>query len=195
MLLFQEEFKLETNADMTTANSRTLAPSPWVARFAHLADGTLLDVACGSGRHTRLFAKQNLPVTAIDRDLSRLGNLHDLPGVTALEVDLESETPWRPDVASWDTIVVTNYLWRPLLPHLVTALRPGGVLIYETFAVGNEAFGKPSNPDFLLQPGELLDAISGTLTVVAYEHGEVATPQPAVIQRICAVRSETAARL
>lgn len=178
---------------MTTADR--LAPSEWVTRFSHLAHGALLDVACGSGRHTALFAGRDLPVTAIDRDISRLGDLCDHPKVTALEADLEAETPWRPDPASWDTIVVTNYLWRPLLPHLVRALRSKGVLIYETFAAGNEAFGKPTNPDFLLQPGELLDAVGTSLTVIAYEHGEVADPNPAVVQRICAVRGETIVRL
>ena len=90
---------------------------------------------------------------------------------------------------------MTNYLWRPLLPHLVSALRPSGVLIYETFAAGNEAFGKPANPDFLLQPGESLDVVGTSLTVIAYEHGEVADPNPAVVQRICALRGETIARL
>lgn len=171
------------------------APSEWVTRFAHLAHGTVLDIACGSGRHTAFFVEKGLPVTAIDRDISRLGGLRDHPKVTALDADLESATPWRPGPESFDTIVVTNYLWRPLLAHLVAALRPDGVLIYETFAIGNETFGKPSNPDFLLKPGELLDAVQGRLTVVAYEHGEVTKPQPAVIQRICAVRSNTHARL
>jgi SAM-dependent methyltransferase len=171
------------------------APSGWITKFAHLAHGAVLDVACGLGRHTVFFADQNLPVTAIDRDISRLGGLCDHPKVTVLEADLESETPWRPDPAAWDTIVVTNYLWRPLLPHLVRALRPGGVLIYETFAAGNEAFGKPKNPDFLLQPGELLDVVGTSLTVIAYEHGEVADPNPAVVPRICAMRGEITARL
>lgn len=193
MLLFETEFKTETAYAMVTPN--TPAPSQWVTRFAHMAHGTVLDVACGSGRHTTFFADKGLSVTALDRDLSRLGDLRDHPNVTAVEADLESATPWRPAPDSWDTIVVTNYLWRPLLPLLVTALRPDGVLIYETFATGNEALGKPSNPDFLLQPGELLAAVQDRLIVIAYEHGEVATPQPAVIQRICAVRGDTRARL
>lgn len=110
--------------------------------------------------------------------------------MTAIETDLESGiAPWRPEPGIYGGVIVTNYLHRPLLPALVAALKPGGVLIYETFAQGNEALGKPSNPDFLLHPGELLDAVQVRLTVVAYEHGMVAQPRPAVIQRLCAVQA------
>lgn len=132
---------------------------------------------------------RDFDVTALDRDRARLGNLGSHPRITAIEADLETEdAPWRPAPGSFGTIVVTNYLYRPLLPILVDALKPGGVLIYETFGLGNEAYGKPSNPDYLLKPGELLEAVRDRLTVIAYEHGEITEPRPAIIQRICAVQ-------
>lgn len=164
--------------------------SPWITRFSRQAAGPVLDVACGSGRHTRLFLALGLEVTAVDRDISRLGDIADHPGLTALETDLEAGADaWRPDRRAYGTVVVTNYLWRPLLPALIDAVAPGGMLLYETFAIGNERFGKPSNPDFLLAPGELKNAVTGILDVLAYAHGEVSEPQPAVIQHICAVRA------
>ncbi len=170
-------------------NITNQAPSSWISRLSGLTQGPVLDVACGAGRHAALFAGLGFQVTAVDRDLSRLGDLRDHANIRALEADLETEPdPWRPEPGIWGTVVVANYLWRPLLPALVAALAPGGVLLYETFAVGNEKYGKPSNPDFLLRPGELLDAVYGQLQVVVYEHGE--TPSPSVVQRICAVRSE-----
>jgi SAM-dependent methyltransferase len=158
------------------------APDPWVSRFAPLvaAGGAVLDLACGTGRHARLFHERGYPVTALDRDVS---GVRDLADVELIEADIESG-PWPLAGRAFAGIVVTNYLHRPLLPVLATSLAPGGVLIYRTFAVGNERFGRPRNPDFLLRPGELLEAF-GTFTVIAYEHGEV--PGPAVIQRICVV--------
>lgn len=162
-------------------------PSPWITRFRERAIGPVLDVACGSGRHTRLFLDRGHHVIAVDRDTSRLGDIAGHPRLTILETDLEAgDDPWRPTPASSGTIVVTNYLWRPLLPALIEALKPGGILLYETFALGNERFGKPSNPDFLLRPDELKDAVAGKLDVLAYEQRHVTDPQPAVIQRICA---------
>ena len=165
-------------------------PSPWITRFSAQADGPVLDVACGSGRHTRLFLEVGHNVTAVDRDTSRLADIAGHPKLTILETDLEAgDDPWRPAPAAYGAVVVTNYLWRPLLPALIDAVAPGGMLLYETFALGNEQFGKPSNPDFLLAPGELKDAVAGMLEVAACEDGEVSTPRPAVIQRICALKS------
>jgi len=167
-------------------NHSLSAPEPWVVRFAPLvpAGAPVLDLACGAGRHARLFRARGHPVTALDRDIS---GVRDLADSEVIEADVESG-PWPLSERSFGGIVVANYLHRPLLPVLAASLAQGGVLIYRTFAVGNERFGRPRNPDFLLRPGELLDAFR-TFTVVAYEHGEV--PGRAVIQQICVV-NETA---
>jgi SAM-dependent methyltransferase len=164
----------------------TPLPSAWVERFAPLVSegGTVLDVACGSGRHAALFVRLGHRVTAVDRDISRLAGT---AGMEAIEADLEDGTPWPLPGCRFDGIVVTNYLHRPLFPVLVDSLAPGGVLIYETFALGNEKFGRPRDPEFLLRDNELLDLCVGKLTVIAYEGGVVDRPAPAVIQRIVAV--------
>lgn len=162
------------------------APSPWIERFAPRvrAGGTVLDVAAGGGRHARLFLARGHVVTAVDRDPTRLP---PHPRLRVVAADLEDGSPWPLPGERFDAVVVTNYLWRPLLPAIVGAVAPGGVLLYETFAEGNARFGKPSNPDFLLRPGELLEAVRGRLVVAAYEHGEVTAPRPAVVQRIAAI--------
>ena len=167
--------------------------SEWVRRWAALVEpgGRVLDVAAGSGRHARLFAALGHRVEAVDRDAAALQALASTPGIVTRLADLEAGD-WPYAGESFDAVVATNYLHRPLLPALVTALAPGGVLIYETFAAGNERFGRPSNPDFLLQPGELLEAVRGRLRVIAYEDVEVQAPKPAMVQRICARRGATA---
>ena len=164
-------------------------PSPWVMRFAPLmpSGGRVLDLACGRGRHARALAARGWQVDAVDRDAEALESLAGCAGITCRQADLEAGG-WPFHGEGYDGIVVTNYLWRPLLPMLLQLLDPGGVLIYETFMVGNERFGKPSNPQFLLRSGELLDLVRPRLRVVAYEQGEVASPRPAVVQRICALR-------
>lgn len=165
-------------------------PSPWIARFAPLAaaGGPVLDVACGGGRHLRHFHRLGHPVTGIDRAADGVADLAGRDGVTIVTADLEDGSPWPlPGDARFAAVVVTNYLHRPLFPRLLDALAPGGVLLYETFALGNERYGRPSRPDFLLRPGELLERVQGRLTVAAYEHGLVSAPRPAVIQRIAAV--------
>ena len=168
-------------------------PSPWVARFLALAPAgsRVLDVAAGGGRHTRLARARNFTVTAVDVDVSGLADWREDPGVEIFAADLEAG-PWPLGARRFGAVVVTNYLHRPLLPRLVAAVAEGGVLVYETFAEGNEACGKPANPNFLLAPGELLEAVRGRLTVVAYEHGKVESPRPAVLQRIAAVRATLA---
>jgi SAM-dependent methyltransferase len=165
-------------------------PSRWVRDWAHLVapGGAVLDVASGAGRHARFFASRGHPVTAIDRDAAALDMLRDAPLVAPLVADLEGASWPLPANAAFAAVVVTNYLHRPLFPQLLRALAPGGVLVYETFAQGNESVGKPSNPAFLLTPGELLETVRGQLRVVAFQDGFLAQPRPAYVQRICAVR-------
>jgi SAM-dependent methyltransferase len=165
-----------------------LAPSAWIAGFAHLvpAQAHLLDLAAGHGRHARLFASRGARVLAVDRDAAALATLAGVHGVETTTADLETGA-WPLGDARFDAIVVANYLHRPLFPHLLTALADDGVLLYDTFADGNERFGRPSNPDFLLRAGELLDVVRGRLSVVAFEQGEVGGDRPAVVQRLAAV--------
>jgi len=152
------------------------------------AGGPVLDLAAGSGRHTRLLLARGHPVTALDRDLAGLADLAEESGFALVQADLENGSPWPLPGRQFAGVVVTNYLWRPILPQILASLAVGAVLIYETFAAGQERFGKPSNPDFLLRPGELLDLVHGRLLVRAYEHGLVEEPKPAMRQRICALR-------
>lgn len=171
---------------------RITEPSPWVKRFAYLIpdNGAVLDLAAGGGRHCRYLRGLGHPVTAIDRDVSSLGNLD---GAEIIEADLETGPAPFADGGplqgrAFAGICVVNYLHRPLLGALIGALDPGGVLIYETFARGNEAFVRPRNPDHLLKSGELLEMAQGRLQVVAYEHGIVADAEiTGVKERICAV--------
>jgi SAM-dependent methyltransferase len=165
-------------------------PSVWVVRWADRvpAGGRVLDLACGNGRHSRFFAARGHPVEAVDRDPAKLAALAGIPGISTRCADLEArEWPYPGD--QFAGIVVANYLYRPLFPHLLAALATGGVLIYETFAAGNERFGRPSNPAFLLAPGELLDVVHGRLRVIAYEDLHVSEPRPAMVQRICATKA------
>ena len=167
-----------------------LVPSDWVRRWSSLVPpgGRVLDVACGPGRHVRWFAARGAQVTALDRDAQALAPLRELtePAVEVIEADIESG-PWPLAGRQFDAVVVANYLWRALLPTLVASVAEGGVLIYETFARGNETVGRPANPDFLLEPGELLRA-AGRLRVIAFEDGFVAEAPARFVQRIAAVR-------
>ncbi len=169
-------------------------PSAWVERFAALvpAGGPVLDLACGGGRHTRLFLARGHPVTAVDRDVSALDDLGERADLQRLQADLEDGRPFPLAGRRFAGIVVTNYLYRPLFPALIAALAPGGVLLMETFAQGNERFGRPRNPDHLLRPGELLEVVRGLLRVIAYEDVIVDTPRPAAVQRICARKEGSA---
>ncbi len=163
-----------------------LEPSAWVQRWAHLIapGGSVLDVACGSGRHVRWLAQQGHRVTALDRDGAALAGLQRV--AECVQADIEAG-PWPLGARQFDAVVVTHYLWRPLLPTLRCALAPGGVLLYETFADGQQHIGRPSRPEFLLQPGELLQAFAG-LRVVAFEDGFDPLPAPGrCVQRLAAV--------
>lgn len=162
------------------------APSDWLLRWAHLlpAGASVLDLACGSGRHVRWLAERGFRVTAVDRDAGAVAPLHTMAEV--IVADLEDGGPWPLGERRFDAVLVTHYLWRPLLPTIVAAVAPGGCLLYETFTVGQESIGRPSRPDFLLQPGELLRATAG-LAVVAYECGRLDGP-PRYTQRIVASR-------
>lgn len=172
-------------------------PSPWVLRFAPLvpAGGAVLDLACGSGRHGRAFLERGHPVTFLDRDVSLMADLEGHAHAEIVEFDLESGNGTPFAGRRFAGIVVTNYLWRPLLPALADTVADGGVLIYETFGLGNEAYSRPRNPDHLLRPGELLEAFGGSLQVVAYECGLRHDPKPRIIQRIAGVKSEEPAEI
>ena len=165
-------------------------PSPWITRHAsRITPGDrVLDLAAGSGRHSRWLAAQGFRVLAVDRDAEAIAALAGTPGVDARVMDLEGPD-WPLAGLCFAGIVVANYLYRPRLAILASMLDPGGVLLYETFARGQERLGRPQNPDYLLEPGELLDAFMGPLRLVAYEHlRDESSGQPSIRQRICAVR-------
>ena len=173
-------------------------PSAWVRRYAPLIPhpGPVVDLACGHGRHIRLLRSWGYHIVAVDRERQGVADLVDDDDIIFIVADLEAADSWPLAARRFAGIVVTNYLQRPLFPHILAALSPGGILIYETFAVGNERYGKPSNPDFLLKPAELLDAFGSELTVIGYEHGKIAGPTPRIVQRICAIKpdSDTASK-
>lgn len=169
------------------------AASAWVQRWSHLLPegGSVLDVACGRGRHARWLHQRGLRVVAVDRSADAIAAI-GLPAerCETCVADIE-DGPWPFAGRLFDGLVVTNYLWRPLLPTLLASLAPGGVLIYETFAAGNETVGKPSRPDFLLKPGELLQVCQALRTVAfedGFEQGFAGGPSQRFVQRIVAVR-------
>jgi len=189
-------------AEPTGSEAGSSAPSLWVGRFlseAPPAGGHVLDLAAGRGRHTRLARSRGWQVTAVDRETGPLAALAtEDDGVAVLEIDLEAGDAGAAmavvgAAGPFDAVIVCNYLHRPLLPHLPALLRPGGRLIYETFMTGNEAFGRPRNPDFLLRPGELPAAFAGRLTALAFEQGYEAAPSPRVVQRYAGSAAPTPA--
>jgi len=159
--------------------------SAWIARWSHLvpAGAEVLDVACGKGRHMKWFASRGHPVVGVDRSDEAIAAVTGIG--RAILADIENE-PWPFQGQTFAGVVVTNYLWRALLPTIVASVAPGGVLMYETFAAGNETVGKPSRPEFLLQPGELLRACA-EMTVIAYEEGFIPDPDR-FVQRITVIR-------
>lgn len=173
---------------------RIAEPSPWVRRFVRLANpgGAFLDVTCGGGRHSRLFAEMGFSVVGIDRDLNHVEDLRPNPQVELIEADLEDGSPWPLAGRTFAGIAMIYYVNRALLPTLIESLEPGGVLICESLAEGDETYHWPKKTDHLLRNGELLELVSGRLQVVAYEHGQLEhpfpnRPFPGIVQRICAV--------
>jgi len=165
-------------------------PSLWVTRHAEMIrpDGRVLDLACGRGRHVRWLARRGFEVMAVDADTQAIADLAGLRNVNALCADLEIGN-WPYPGERFDAVIVTNYLHRPLMRHIAHALDAGGLVIYETFMQGNERFGRPRSPEFLLAPGELLEwSVAEGLDLVAFEEGETSIPRPAVVQRLCARR-------
>ena len=168
------------------------SPSPWMTRHAGFvkAKTTLLDVACGNGRHAKFFASRGVLVTAVDRDAAALTSIRGTNGVTIEQRDLENN-PWPYVPESFDCIVVSNYLWRPTAAALLATVKPGGLLLYETFMVGNERFGSPSRTEFLLRPNELLQWVSGSFKTLAFEQNQEIGPDGAPVamkQRIAAFK-------
>ena len=195
----------KNDSETRSRHLRITEPSPWVRRFAPLAPdgGLVLDMAAGNGRHGRYFLDRGHPIVAVDRDVSALADLAaepGAPGVEVIEADLETGGPVFDGDGplagrTFSAIVAVNYLYRPLMDGLIGALKPGGVLIYETFGLGNEQFSRPRNPDHLLRAGELLAAFGKDLQVVAYEHGLRHDPKPRAIQHIAAIRGAAPAML
>ncbi len=178
---------------LTQRHAGFTAPSPWVERWSGLAPkgSAVLDLACGNGRHGRLFLGRGHPTVFLDKDISAVADLARSSKAEILQEDLEDGRPFPLAGRRFGAVVVTCYLHRPILSDLVDAVAPGGVLIYETFARGNEAYGHPARDAYLLEDGELLRAVDGRLTVRAYEHGYDDVPKPGIRQRICAVRPES----
>ena len=177
-----------------SASHSVLEPSPWIVRFAHLVprEARVLDLACGHGRHARFFAGRGARVLAVDRDADALSTLAGIRGIETRVADLEARG-WPLDDERFDAIVVTNYLHRPLFAPMLAALAPDGTLLYETFAAGNEVYGRPSNPAFLLERNELAEVLGKRVTIVAFEQGHLsAQGHDAVVQRVAAVGTSRA---
>lgn len=164
-----------------------IAASPWIAKYAHLFPprGVVLDVACGAGRHSVYLREMGHHMIAVDIDTGRFEARGMHGDIALIEADLEGDG-WPFRAASFAGIVVVNYLWRPLFPEIIAALKPGGVLLYDTFMQGNEKFGRPRNPDFLLAPGEFARVFGRSLEIIDAFEGDVAEPAPACRQMIAA---------
>lgn len=177
---------------MTTSKSRgkLTDPSPWIERFAAevRSHGSVLDLACGGGRHGRLFLERSCTVVFLDRNISGIADIADNGSAEIIEADLETDNEWPLSGRLFDAVNVTNYLWRPIMPKIIAAVAPGGYLLYETFARGNETFDRPRNPEFLLRSGELLEFVRGQLEILSYGQLYRDAPYPRIVQRIAARR-------
>jgi SAM-dependent methyltransferase len=187
------EYLKKQMTDQNPGSDAIPPPSDWVVRFSPWlpTEGSVLDLACGAGRHSRFFLQRGYKVVAVDRNLNDIADIRSHPKLESFEIDLEDGRPFPFRGQSFAAVIVTNYLYRPILKELVRVVSDRGILIYETFARGNERFRGPTRPDFLLKPGELLEAVRGELRVVAYEDRIVSDPSAAAIQRIAAVRETT----
>jgi len=182
-----------SNTDKKPKHLRITQISPWVKRWSHLIDAhkTVLDLASGGGRHGRYFLGLGCLVSMVDKNIEALADLKTNPLAAVIQADLEDGSPWPLKGRTFDGIVVVNYLHRPLFDKIIASLNPGGVLIYETFAVGNEVYSRPRNPNHLLKNGELLDLAHEKLNVLGYEHGLVTNADiTGVKQRLCALKNE-----
>lgn len=190
MLYYTAYVGLLKNLAMPIPGNPDFKPSAWLCRFAHLIkpQGSVLDVAAGAGRNARWLTEQGFKVEAVDRDAVALNTIIGLDNISTETADLEN-APWPYANQKFDAIVVCRYLHRPLLPILATSLAAHGILIYETFMRGHEAYGRPQNPDFLLNSNELLQVFMPSLTVIAFEQGLLEQSPPAVLQRICVIKS------
>ena len=168
-------------------SKKTEQPLDWVVKHAAGIDesGHVLDLACGNGRHTRYLLSLGFRVTALDRITGGLSRMVGNNGLRILECDLEDGSAWPLAGESFEGVVVTNYLYRPIFGSLINALSDGGVLIYQTFAIGNAEYGRPHNPDFLLRKNELIETFGPHLDILDFEQGYTDQPSPAIIQRIC----------
>ncbi len=176
--------------DPHSQDAPQIKPAAWVQKHSPLIpkSGQVLDLACGRGRHTRYLLQQRFKVLALDRDISGLNDIASDSSLEIMSADLEAggDSPFKG--RRFAGVVVVNYLYRPLFDDLIAALDDGGVLIYQTFMVGNEEFGRPRNPDFLLKENELREVFGGELDVLDFEQGFVEQPTPAVMQKVCAVK-------
>lgn len=171
---------------------KMVEPSAWFASHQHVISraGTILDVAAGGGRHARFFAEQGHQVTVIDRNIGPLTELEGSHDCEVIEADLEDGSSWPLKGRTFDAVLVCNYLHRPLFEQLIASLAPNGILLYETFALGNEVYNRPRNPDHLLKSGELLELVAGKLQVISYQHGILRGDEcPGVKQMICAANN------
>ncbi len=178
--------------DKISRHLKMVEPSAWFSRYQPLIKkgGTVLDVAAGSGRHARFFADQGHHVTVVDRNVEPLKALGESHGCEVIQADLEDGSRWPLEGRSFDAVIVCNYLNRPLFVSLINSLAPNGVFLYETFALGNEVYNRPRNPDHLLKSGELLNYVAGKLQVISYQHGILQGDEcPGVKQMICAVNN------
>lgn len=182
----------ETSSHKKSRHLQMVEPSAWFARYQPLikSGGSVLDIAAGGGRHARFFADKGYQVTVVDRNVEPLNALGGTHGCEVIEADLEDGSPWPLHERTFDAVIVCNYLYRPLFERLIYSLATNGIFLYETFALGNEVYNRPRNPDHLLKSGELLDHVAGKLQVISYQHGILQGDEcPGVKQMICAVNN------